>query len=134
LDYVASTDISPGSVPAGTWTNVGAAQSFTVGSSRSTIEIACMGNPILGSVPSIASYESRLLIDGSVPKVIGAEHGESTGGYQNPLAGNVSIKLGLTAGAHTVRLQVYSTQNATCLLRAHTIQEALIIQVTEHAR
>lgn len=140
LSYVAATDLISGALVAGTWTDVGSAQTFRVDSPHSVVEIALMGSILCGGAGSSvsASAQTRLSIDSdAVTKVLGGEIEEGAATYQNGLSGTQKVKLqGLAVGNHTVKLQVRSNVAMSVYLRASSVstQEYLQIKVTEYMR
>ena len=119
-----STDVQNGtSLTANTWTDAIPNKSFTVGSEDSTIEIDVSGSmQILSSSSTFGS--SRLVIDssGSPQATQNIKYGggpiTSSIGC-NPITGGSKVSVGsLSAGTHTVKLQVLCGATGSMYLRA----------------
>lgn len=130
--YLASTDLHNGTaVVINTWTNVGPSHSFTVQNAGSKVEIIVSGNVDM-SVAGAHIAKSALLIDGTTRYDLG---GLRSGGTHlseiNILAGGEPLILdGLSAGAHTVQLQVFDDTGGSLYLRALTQPQAEFLRVT----
>jgi len=139
LDYVAATDIANSlAVPISTWTDIGTNQTFTHASASSLVEIIVTGFVYASSSGGGSRVRARVLVDSAgtpVSKPLGG--GEcSTTFLNNVLGSGGSVYLsGLSAAAHTVKVQVYTPDSAlTAYCRASTQGpvEGLNIQVIEH--
>lgn len=110
LDWTATTDIANAfAVAAATWTDVpGSSQTFTVDDVASLVDITAWGNVrIVQSGGNAAN--TRLVIDSggsAITKMLGGVSSTTDG---NALAGADPVTLsGLSAGTHTVKVQVYA--------------------------
>lgn len=136
LDYASATDIANGiALTASTWTDVNTNQSFTVaGGVSSMLQFSAFGNVILGGA-TVAGISSRLVIDSAgtpINKLVGGSF-EVSGSFANVLGGAFSMN-GLSAGSHTVKLQVFSSGAgafAYCRSSTNPNTEILQIQILE---
>ena len=136
LDYSLPTDVTP-AISAGTWTTVGANNTFTVDDANSLIEFAVRGMIGVSHATLQNSIASRLLIDGARARRLGGIGQVPPNNAMNALAGASSVFVaGLAAGAHTVQVQVYSHFAATVYCRPVSWPdlEGLDEQVVEHKR
>lgn len=124
-EYVATTDIAAplSTGPNGTWTNLGPSNSFTVGSSASIIEIIVSGMCVTSSDVECAG---AILLDGAGRRLFG-------GGFKAPnyLGGTGHfIYSGLSAGNHSVQVQITSNTAASAYCRAGTQPNLEALRVT----
>lgn len=136
LNYRAVADLATAlAVPAATWTTIGPSSSFTTAETNANLQFSVCGNVDL-SVTLASSIAARLVID-----LAGTPVAISLGGLSllatssgNALCGSSAvIYSSLAAGAHTVTLQVYSTQAAVANCRPSTVPatENLSVSVIE---
>lgn len=140
LDYTAAVDLHSGTtVPANTWTDLGANQSFTVVSASSVIEIAVRGMALVGNSGTInTEISSRIVIDSAgtpITRMLGGDTLNDGGAYINPLSSSGVNVTGLTPGTHTIKTQVLANVASTLICRPATFpnSESYAIQVTEMA-
>lgn len=113
-----------GSLSATTWTDLHSDQSFTVDATTDIIQISVSGNVQVGTNTQQAS--SRLVIDSATTPIVKPLGGGRVfgGDYLNVLAGAGSFTLtGLSAGTHTVKVQIYSATNQTIYSRPSTLPD-----------
>jgi hypothetical protein len=141
LDFnLASDQFSASNITSSTWTDCCSNQSFTVDDANSTVEISVRGAMNLGGQGTTETeVTSAILIDGSTRIMFGGCMLSGVASNKgNPLTGNACYVTGLSAGSHTVKVQIWSNQNLTGLayLRASSQPnlEFLAIQVVEHKR
>lgn len=138
LNYEATTNLHNGSaVSATTWTDIGSSQTFTVANASSVVEVMTSGavqyiGGIAGNITVV-----RIIIDSAgTPQTRRIAAGSTTGtGNFTPLSGSM-VLTGLSAGSHTVKLQMYSLRAGSLYLRALSSDpsypyEALNIAVVE---
>jgi hypothetical protein len=138
LNYDASTEAADlgnaTAIAASTWTDLCANKSFTVGDATALVEIDVRGVCVGPNAASLANIASRLVVDGTpAPGLLGGG-APAAGQFHNFLAGNGTVKYGgLAAGAHTVRVQIWTNVAGTYFCRAKTQPnfEALTILVVE---
>lgn len=135
--YDASTDIfNNTSISASTWTDVYSDQNFTVSSSSSVLLIAIQGTCQLGNT-NIADNIARINIDSAgtpVLKKFGGVKSVVAAQYGNPFGGSAFIAIaGLSAGVHTIKVQIFTTAANKAYLRASASPdtEYLSVQITE---
>lgn len=137
-DYVSTTDIANGAaLTQNAWTNVGPQHSFSVVGPESLIEIVCGGIVLVGSASAVTSTNlSRLLLDGAIALPLGGTNSNGAADYVNSLAGAVNnYRSGLTAGNHTLQLQVKPNGVSQVMYCRSASQpgEAMKVQVLEEA-
>jgi hypothetical protein len=137
LNYIAPSgaDLANGTAMAATtWVNLNTDQSFTVGSTASLLLVVVRGVAIAPGNAAATQVASRLLFDGATP--VGLGGGWAPGaGFCNALAGLTLVPLvGFAAGAHTVRVQLWSTAAGNFYCRTNTApnQEGLAIVIYEY--
>jgi hypothetical protein len=140
MTYQTTTDLFSGTLvtAAGGWVDLIGDQGFSVSSPSSLVEIAVRGMAAMGAPPATTGQvASRLVIDsGGTPitEELGSDVSSSSSGYAAPLAGGNMVRLtGLAAGAHTVKIQVKTTNDTNLYLRSATLpdSEFLVVNVTE---
>jgi len=137
LDYAAATDIASAlAVSANTWTDIGTNQSFTVDDGASIVEIDAGGMIYLTGMATGGASGARLVIDSAGTPTYKQIAGSPTSANlaSSPLAGASTVTVtGLTAGAHTVKVQIMSAIAATAYCRASSQAgyESLAIRVIE---
>lgn len=118
LNVSETTDISNGgALTINTWTDVTVNRTFQIGSNNSMAIIIVSGILQVGE-GSQGVASCRAVIDSAgTPqniKIGGSVH--PTGGYTNALAGNgIAIVTGLTAGSHTIKVQVRTSNTGNKL-------------------
>lgn len=127
LNYAAATDIISGtSITANIWTDVGTNQSFTVTDSSKIITISVGGCVHMGG-SAAANIASRIVIDSAgtpINKFLGGSYAPTATTYGNPLSGSSTVQItGLTAGVHTVKLQVYTGSTNFAYCRASSLPD-----------
>jgi hypothetical protein len=117
VNYLASTDLlSATGIAAGTWTDVTANQAFTKAAGGTAVYIAVSGVITLTAGDNAAT---RVVVDSAGTPLYRMVGGTGLVGDANPLAGaNVIAVTGLAAGAHTIKLQLYTLNAGTAYLRA----------------
>lgn len=125
LEYNATTDIANGLAtgPNGTWTNLGPSLSFTVGAATSIMEVIVSGVCVS---PSNVECVGAVLLDGANRRIFG-------GGFTAPnyLAGTgYFIFTGLSAGTHSVRVQISSFTAAAAYCRCAAVPNLEALRVT----
>lgn len=133
LNYAASTDLFDNTaLTADTWTDIIANQNFTVSSVDDVIAISAFGSVRGGNASGFAVVQIVVDSGGTpVTKQIGFTWINATT-FENFMCGtSVFYLTGLSAGTHTVKLQMRSNQTAAIYLRASSVplQEFLSVQV-----
>ena len=122
LNYLAATDIASGvALTANTWTDIGTNQSFTVANASSAVAIAVRGNILVGT--NVAGIGARIVIDSGGTPITRLVGGTITvnGQYVNALTGTATVLLvGLAAGAHTTKVQVFADNGNSAYCRPAT--------------
>lgn len=136
LNFVESTDVHPGTAITGTssWYDLCANQSFTVTDSAAMIEFNCIVSFTLGNTGG-NDYEVRLNIDsGGTPILEDLGSGKARVGLSNGAGIAHPPKLILSAGMHTVKVQIRAVASDTLYMRASTqpIGEKVKIRVYEY--
>jgi hypothetical protein len=139
LDYVANTDLATGtSLASGSWHDIGANQSFSIGNASSYVQISIVGAMLISNNGG-STVATRLIIDSAgtpITQIVGSAWSPNLTTFANPLAGCGVFGITLSAATHTVKLQAQSLANTfEAFLRANTQSgtEALRIQVVEIA-
>lgn len=124
LSYIANTDLADTlAISATTWTDSGVNQSFIVNSATSKVAVSCNGNYRVGAGASIQDIAARLVFDVAGTPITRYLSGNQVPGtaLTNVLSGAGDIVLtGLTAGTHTVKMQIYNTVAGQAFCRAST--------------
>lgn len=133
LNYALASDVSALSTGTATWTDVIANQSFTVDDGNSNIEV--FTNVITTCVPTAATRIGfRLNIDsGAQTVIVGGGITSNTSAGDAQLAFASAVLSALSAGTHTIKLQVYTQSAGSSLYcRASTVPtEQLKLTVIE---
>lgn len=137
LDYVKSNDQSGVSLTGGTWLDITPDQTITKTASDSTLEI------VVRAVAQIADTTggddfmlAQVVLDSAGTPVTKPLAGDITSddGFHNPFIGNSPIFLtGISAGSHTIKVQVQTSGGGSLYCRPSGGQEFLTMQVIEHA-
>ncbi len=137
LDYVETTDIANGlAIGTSTWTDLCPNKNFDVAGTTSVIQIAMRGAALCG-FGTAAEIASRLNIDSGGTPIYAKVTGTTTGGgagVVNPLGGCTFSLTGLSAGTHTVKVQLFAdaaSNLAYCRCSSNPDTESLAIQVLE---
>lgn len=135
LNYVAATNLLDGAaIAAGTWTNVGTAQTFRVDSPTSLVTIALHGHLMLVA-GSASEFSSRLVLDGAAVYKLGGMYFSTAQVWCNPFGGGNTVTIAdLSVGDHTVIAQIATNIAGNAYLRPTGVNEPYGIQVVEHFR
>lgn len=140
LDYdYAGSDISGQSVSAGTWTDIISNQNFTVANTGSILEFDVRSMIQTAETSGGDDFVGgRIVIDSAGTPInkqfAGDIAGDYNTGYFNPFKGSGTVKVtGLSAGTHTVKVQIYLGGGGNFYLRPSASGgfEFLGLQVTE---
>ena len=121
LNYQATTDLLNGTaLVAGTWLDVGGAQSFTIQHAGSNVLVWVRGSVIGPGAAGGAQVGARALIDGSTGVPLGGGFC-AAGTNTNLLAGSSAFSLlGVNAGTHSITIQVVSSLAGAAFCRPAT--------------
>jgi hypothetical protein len=128
LGYAAATDLLSGAaLTGGVWADVVPNQSFTA--TTGTVYLILVRLTVLvTAVASAGEMSTRALINGgAVAKLSGASY---PAGGQAMAGTGAFILAGLTPGASTIKLQVYSSANASAYCRASTQPNVEFAEIT----
>lgn len=134
LSYTSATDLANAqALTASTWADIGTNQSFTK-AGAGDILVSVSGCIIVGT--TAAALGARIVIDSAgtpVNKWISGGR-TPTSNYDNALSGSASVQIsGLSAGSHTIKVQVVSSSNNSAYCRPSTQPnfEGLLITIVE---
>lgn len=141
LDYEPNSDLQNGtSLTSATWTDVCSNQTFTVDDAASLVEIVVGGVVHCNKAGGI-DYGTRLVVDSAgtpTTKMLGGGNTNTNSPDVNALSGSAPVTLtGLSAGSHTVKVQVYADGGGSlCYARPGTQAniEPFIMRVIERKR
>lgn len=115
LNYVAASDLASGtSVPATTWTDVFANQSFTISNASALVLLSWQFGMEMTAASELAA---RLIIDSAgTPVLVPIGMANASGSITvNPCPAGAAVIAALSAATHTIKLQVYSLSGSALL-------------------
>ncbi len=136
LDYVETTDIATGlAIGNGSWSDLNANQNFTVSAAgTAAVMVINVNGCALCGFGTAAEIAARLIID-SAGTPITRKIGGITTNIDSPIAGCSFAVTGLSAGTHTIKIQLYASAAgnlAYCRCSSQANNEFLSIQVLEY--
>lgn len=141
LNYDESTDVLSGAaITASVWLDVTANQNFTVADANSIVELVARAGIIITTNTVATLFAARLVIDsaGTPQNIkIGSNILQVANQFASPMMGNASVFVtGLSAGVHTVKLQIFSSVTGTAYCRASSLPNSEYVNLTviEHKR
>lgn len=134
LNYVESTDVdSTISIPATTWTDVNANQSFTVATTTDIIQICIQhGMQFLAGSGTPRVAMRAVLNSAGTPINVKYSSSDASTGVQiaSPSGGSFYLAASaLPAGASTIKLQIFSTTAGTLDIKTATFPDTEFIQI-----